>query len=179
MKNIKGFEEYYSITKDGRVYSKRSEKFLKLNYKKNGYVYIELNVGNKASNHRVHRLVALTFIDNPENKEYVNHKDGNKSNNHVSNLEWCTASENNLHMYSELKVNNHFKTNHPFKGLKGKNNPLSRKVIQLSKNLEQIKIWDCIADIERAGVARASDVSRVCKNKRKTTAGYIWKYYSE
>lgn len=179
MKDLKGFEEYYSISENGKIFSKRSNKFLKLNYKKNEYVYVELNVNSKTTYHRVHRLVAFTYIDNPENKEYVNHKDGNKSNNHVDNLEWVTPSENNLHMFSELGVRNHFQTNHPFKGVIGKKHFLSKKVKQLTKLGQLVKIWDCITDIERAGIAKASDISRVCKGKRFTTGGYRWSYYNE
>lgn len=97
MKDLKGFEEYYSITEDGRIFSKRSQRFLKASLKENGYVYIELNIEGDVYYKRVHRLVAETYIPNPDNKLMVNHKDGNKSNNHFTNLEWVSGSENNIH----------------------------------------------------------------------------------
>lgn len=97
LKNVVGFENYYSVSDSGEVFSKRSGKYLKLAHKKNGYVYTELNVNGVTTYKRVHRLVAEAFIPNPENKPFVNHIDGNKSNNSVSNLEWVTGSENNIH----------------------------------------------------------------------------------
>lgn len=97
MKDLKGFEEYYSITEDGKIFSKRIQRFLKSSLKKNGYVCIHLNVAGNVYYKKVHRLVAETYIPNPDNKPMVNHKDGNKSNNYYTNLEWVTGSENNIH----------------------------------------------------------------------------------
>lgn len=64
-----------------------------------GYMCVSLQINGKAHRRRVHRLVALAFIPNPDGKSEVNHIDGNKTNNHVSNLEWCTPSENLIHAY--------------------------------------------------------------------------------
>lgn len=97
MKDLVGFEEYYSVSENGDIFSKRNNRFLKKNLKKNGYEYIELNVKGNNSWHRVHRLVGLTWIPNPENKPYINHKNCIKSDNKVCNLEWCTGRENNIH----------------------------------------------------------------------------------
>lgn len=81
------------------VAQKIKEKILKPSVNKNGY-YI-LNLGNSHVNNTqyVHRLIASAFIDNLENKPCINHKDGNKLNNNLENLEWCTVGENNLHAY--------------------------------------------------------------------------------
>ena len=102
MKDVIGYEELFSITEDGQIWSKRSNRFLKLNLT-NGYLTHTTRIGGREGKNvalRVHRLVANAYIPNPENKPYVNHKDGDKLNNHVDNLEWCTAKENSQHAYA-------------------------------------------------------------------------------
>ena len=101
MKDVIGYEELFSITEDGQIWSKRSSRFLKLNIL-NGYLAHVTKIGGREGKNvvlKAHRLVAKAYVSNPENKPYVNHKDGDKLNNHVSNLEWCTAKENSQHAY--------------------------------------------------------------------------------
>lgn len=92
----------YFITQDGDVYSLKSGEIKKMKplLLPNGYLQVQLSygVGNRIIK-TVHRLVAETLIDNPLNKEQVNHIDGNKINNHISNLEWVTGSENCQHAF--------------------------------------------------------------------------------
>lgn len=99
MKEIEGYNGVYLISNDGIVYSKHSGKLvpLKMWLNHKGYFRISLSEKNKNKHHRVHRLVAIYFIDNPFNLPEVNHLDGNKSNNKVSNLEWCSGSSNYQH----------------------------------------------------------------------------------
>lgn len=97
MKDIPNYEGFYAATEDGQIYSYRAGKFLKQSLNPNGYMHLKFNVGGKRTAHRVHRLIASTFIPNDDNKPFVNHKDGVKRNNSVSNLEWVTGSENNIH----------------------------------------------------------------------------------
>jgi hypothetical protein len=87
----------YGVTRDGRVYSFRSKRFLSLNVSARGYVQVKLG---KGTFYLVHRLVAEAFIPNPHCKPQVNHVDGNKKNNCVENLEWATPSENTRHAYA-------------------------------------------------------------------------------
>ena len=96
---VVGFEEYYLISNTGRIFSIRSQRELIVKPKHTGYMDIELNINGKVYYKRIHRLVAEAFIPNPENKPYINHKDGNKLNNNVTNLEWCTNSENMIHAF--------------------------------------------------------------------------------
>ena len=100
MRLVKGFENY-SVTEDGRVYSHYYNKFLKpfLRESTYEYWYVNLYKDKLKSKHSIHRLVASAYIDNPKNKPQVNHIDGNKFNNHVTNLEWVTPSENGKHAY--------------------------------------------------------------------------------
>ena len=105
--NIKGYDDRYRVYEDGTI---KSYKILKKTKKKRcfemktflnnkGYKYICLTKNNKRKWELIHRLVARHFIPNPENKPHINHKDGNPKNNHISNLEWVTQSENLLHAY--------------------------------------------------------------------------------
>lgn len=88
-------DTFYFITEDGQVWSEHSKRFLKLIIHR-GYHKVHLNFNENAI---VHRLVAELYLENPENKPQVNHIDGNKLNNHYTNLEWCTQSENTKHAY--------------------------------------------------------------------------------
>lgn len=102
-KDIRGYEDLYQISNTGRVkalpklagHSLRKEKILKQAVDKAGYLTIGLHKDDKLKVCKVHRLVAEAFIPNP--KYGVNHRDGDKSNNHVNNLEWATMAENNVH----------------------------------------------------------------------------------
>lgn len=94
-----GWEKYYNISNYGRMFNIRKNKICPTYPDKDGYVIIHLQTENHNDkyNMKVHRAVAQAFIPNPENKPQVNHKDGNKQNNHIDNLEFCTGKENMQH----------------------------------------------------------------------------------
>lgn len=97
---IKAVKDYpdYKVTDDGQVIGKRGKVMIG-HVDKCGYLEVLFSYYPKSFQMRVHRLVAEAFISNPNNLPCVNHKDGNKLNNCVSNLEWCTHSENTIHAY--------------------------------------------------------------------------------
>lgn len=99
----------YTIYSDGKVYSNKSKKFIKPHIE-NGYYRIALYIDGKPKTYKLHRLIGECFIKKPEGKNQINHKDCNKLNNDVSNLEWCNNSENQLHAYQNgLNVSIHKK----------------------------------------------------------------------
>lgn len=146
--------ENYIINKDGTVWSNLSNKYLKPEQLKNGYLRVELQ-GKK---YLVHRLVADTYIPNPDNLPCVNHKDHNRANNDVSNLEWCSYEYNNSYSNCvDAMANSH-----------------KKPVKQLTKDGQLIKVWDCAADAEKAlGIKH---IYRGANGTRKTVGGYKWEY---
>ena len=99
-KPVKGYESRYLVSNKGRVYSNIKEKLLKPQKNEKGYLSVELRGGPKRKVKKIHRLVAEAFLKNPLSRTEINHKDGNKENNTVENLEWSTRSENLTHAYS-------------------------------------------------------------------------------
>ena len=127
-KDIKGYEGYYQISNYGKVKSlerytiilngKRTEKE-KFLYQgiRSGYYIVQLNKNNKRKSHQVHRLVAQAFIPNLKNKPFINHKDENRKNNYVENLEWCTQKENvnwSINKMKHRKKVSHSNTNEQY-----------------------------------------------------------------
>lgn len=129
-------------------------KIIKPKLKRNGYYQVQLGGGNYFT---VHRLVAMAFIPNPENKTTVNHKNGIKTDNRVENLEWNTMLENNIHAYVS--------------GLK-KTVP----VLQFNLRGKFIKEWQSAISIEKKLGIFASNICVACQGKQKTAGGFIWKY---
>lgn len=167
-RTIEIFKGFYEVSNKGNVrrYSKLIN--LKPGKTKRGYLYVSTCVNGFILNRFIHRLVAITFLSNPNNKPQVNHIDGDKTNNNVLNLEWCTQSENIKHSYLILNrkgVN---------KDKLGKENKSSKPIKQLTLNGDLIKKWDCINDYERETGKRASDISAVLNGRQKTAHGYKW-----
>ena len=102
-KNIKEASNY-EVSNTGLVRNKTTNKILKGRLSKSGYLQVSIKIDEtgKFSNRYIHRLVAEAFIPNPDNLPQVNHKDGNRANNNVDNLEWVTCSQNTKHSYDVL-----------------------------------------------------------------------------
>lgn len=114
IKDVDGFEEKYSVTTLGRVWNIRKNKWMGQSKTKSGYYYVTLSKDGKNYKIKVHRLVGKSFIDNPQNKPQINHINGKKSDNRVSNLEWCTARENMQHA-GDTGLNKTFKLTYEMK----------------------------------------------------------------
>lgn len=100
IKPVKGFEDHYLVSSCGKLFSKKTSREISLRDNKRGYKVYTTRLKGATIRVRLHRVIAETFIPNPDNKPIVNHKDGNKSNCHHTNLEWCTISENTKHAWN-------------------------------------------------------------------------------
>ena len=195
-KDIQNYEGSYQVSNYGRIKSlnynrTRKEKILKPGKDKSGYFKINLYKNGKYKTYQVHRLVAEAFILNPNNHPIINHKDENPSNNHVDNLEWCTYKYNNNYgnrneklsksnkgrIFSEETIK---KMSEAKKGkYDGNKHPQARKVICITTG----ETFNCIKDAEEKYGIHHQDISKCCKNKRKsagkhpvTSEKLTWRY---
>ncbi|WP_299116901.1 HNH endonuclease [uncultured Winogradskyella sp.] len=168
MVDIKGFEGLYAVNKKGEVYSFVSNKYLSLIGKKDWYQTVTLCKEKIKYVSLVHRLVAKTFIPNPENKPCVNHKNGIKSDNRVINLEWCTFSENSLHaIKTKLKIIKKGKDHHLY-GKTAHNKGITKKKI--------IKCNQCSKGFMAYPDSNRKYCSRECYNKQPKNNKGVSKY---
>ena len=157
---VSGYEDNYEIEDNGTIISLKTNNplFTSLDYK--GYKRVMLWKNNKGKLFRLHRLIALHFIPNPENKPQVNHIDGNKLNNCASNLEWTSNLENMRHAWNI--------------GLKN-NNAMKHKVIQYDNNENIIAEYESKLSAGKITGIPHQKMGQVCLGKRKTAGGFIWK----
>jgi len=186
-KDINGYDGLYKVSNMGRVKSlpriKRNwvgkfvtkEKVLKNIFSQVGYFLIGLSINRIKKTTYIHRLVAEAFIPNNENKGEVNHIDGNKLNNVVDNLEWCTPKENSIHSVTMGLRTPVCGVNHPHYRKYGSKHHLSKKVKQLNRERNSVVgTYGGISEASRVtGIDRAA-ISAVCNGKRKTAGGYKW-----
>lgn len=186
-KPIVGYESYYLVSENGDVWSIRSNRKLKLKPQKSGYVRVGLSVSGCRQDFAVHRLVALAFIPNPDNKPTVNHINENKADNRVENLEWATSREQNIHgtriaraMKSTdwsartAKVNYaEIARKHDYFSM---NSAQMKKVVQKNVCGVTIRIFDSIGQAAKSVNVSPGRIWQCCKGQRKTCKGSKWEY---
>ena len=158
---VKGTNKSYYISSFGRIYSTKSNKLLKTPIGKRGYRNCNMIINGKHKLVTIHRLVAIHFISNPDNKPQVNHIDGDKTNNNIINLEWVTAQENNIHA---RKTGLHVSD--------------GDKAVNQIKDGIIINTFKSISEASRVTGINRGNINQCClKNRRyKTAGGYEWEY---
>lgn len=156
-KKIK-YNSNYLISKDGKVFSIKSNKLKIIDNNPNGYSRVTIPIENYPSKkYYVHRLVAETYIPNPNNYSQVNHKDLNKHNNNMDNLEWC----------SEIMNMKHNAENKP---------QFSRKIEQYDKSNKLLNDYSSIKEASDKTGLDMTSIIHCCSGRYKTSGGFIWKY---
>lgn len=167
-KNIIGYEGLYEVSNWGRVKSiKFGKEIIMKQHIRSGYYIVSLWKNAKGKTYSVNRLVAEAFLEIPEELKHlkgtrylqVNHKDENKTNNNVENLEWCSA-----------KYNTNFGT-----CIERRSKKKSKPVLQYDLDGNLIREWESTRECGRNGFLQ-SKITLCCQGKRKTHKGFIWKY---
>ena len=184
-RDIKGYEGKYQVSNLGRVKSlnynhTKKEKILSDSPNTYGYLYVNLYKNGKGKPFYIHKLVALHFIPNPNNHPIINHKDENKQNNKVSNLEWCTH---------EYNVNYGTRTQRASEKMKGSKNPMydiecskhprARKVLCVTTGKE----FNTIKEASESYNLHMESITMCCQGKRKSAGKHpetgerlVWRY---
>lgn len=171
-KPIKGYENLYEVSDMGEIRSLDrispcgkgrchlfKSKVLTPSSNGKGYTFVRLAKNGINKKHYIHRLVAEAFIDNGNNYPIINHKDENRANNKVDNLEWCT-----------------YKYNSNYGNIKNKiANKCSIEIIQIFPDGKE-KAWKSAREVERQLGINHSNITACCKKKTKTAGGYKWRY---
>ena len=170
--DVKDYEGHYMVDARGNVFSLKRNRVMtpcKSNY---GYLQVHLTKDGKMKSFKIHRLVAMAFIPNPYNLPQVNHKDEDKCNNHVDNLEWCTQSY-------KLNYNDGQKRRAKSRNYEDisrkRSNSQSKEVTQYDFDGSIIAVWKNAYVAEKHGYNRCM-INQCCIGNKKSHRGYIWKY---
>lgn len=170
-RDISGYDGRYQVSNLGNVRSVNYRntgvcKKISMKLNCNGYFEVTLCKNNQSKWFKVHRLVAMTFLPNPNGLPCVNHKDENRTNNNVDNLEWCSYLYNNTYGNARKKMS-----------MKMRNNQyLSKHVNQYTIDGKFIKEWESIAEAGCSLQTKGFNIVSCLKGRRKSCAGFLWAY---
>ena len=172
-KDIVGYEGLYQVSNMGRVRSKerifeskgtgrykRNAQILSLGKHSKGYLTVTLFKNGKYKRFLIHRLVAKSFLPRDIFKNQVNHIDGNKTNNNISNIEWCDSSENQIHRRDILK----------------KKFAPGKPVIQIDNKGNNIREFESISQAAKSTGIKSQNISCVCQGKNRQAGGFRWEF---
>lgn len=167
-KDIPGWEGYYQASTLGNIRRTKNKRLLKPRVKRH-YLQVGLTKENKTRWCGLHRLVALTFIENPNNMPQVNHKDENRMNNAVDNLEWCDASYNCNYGSRNKRISE-----------KNKTQDNKKAVQQCDMNWNVVAVYESQKEAERATGIDQRNISKCCRGAAHyfSAGGYKWKFVS-
>lgn len=169
-KDIPWYEWLYKISSSWIVQSSNKKEAKKVRKDKDGYIIINLYKWDWWKTHKLHRLLAQSFIPNPDNKSQVNHKNWIKHDNSLLNLEWVTWSENQRHRYDVLKMQ------WPNTWYVWVKNKRSKRVSQYTLDWTFIETFNCVKDVTRKLWYKQWPISSCARWERPSKYGFIWKY---
>lgn len=150
-KPIEGYEDLYEVSDEGNVRNKTTGRLLKPGRTNRGYLFVNLCKDGISKFKTIHRLVALAFLPNPNNYQQINHKDKNRSNNNVDNLEWCT---------------NQYNVDYS----------ISKPVNQYALDGRLLNTYKSTSEAERQTGVPHQNICYCCLGKRLSAGGFIWKF---
>lgn len=153
----------YEISNIGRIRNKKTQKIISQRKNNGGYMIANLYKNGVPKTYIVHRLVADVFLPKEQGKNYVNHRDEDKTNNSVNNLEWCDVLYNNTY---GTRIENASKK-------------VRKAINQYDKNNNFIRTWSSASEVEKRLKYFGSNICTCCKGRQKTAYGYKWKYKEE
>lgn len=157
--DIPGYEGLYQIRADGTVRNAKTNNYLSGNVNSHGYMVMSLTRDGKKKDCKLHRLLALTFLPNPNNFGCINHKDGDKLNNSLGNLEWCTKGYNNRHAREVLGVE-----------------MTAKPVCQSTLSGDFVALWVNISAAAKSVGVTSPCITDCCEGRAETAGGFVWNY---
>lgn len=190
-KPVVGWEGFYEVSNLGRVKGLQKitkfgdrikiypERILRQAIGKRGYYIVSLNHNYTSKTFTVHRLIATAFIPNKENKPCIDHIDGNRLNNSIENLRWCTYKENSNNPITKSRNSQSTKNMWEEGVFENRYNIKYRKVGKFTKDGILLCVYDSIKEAAEKNNINSSSISCVCTSrnpKRHTAGGFIWKH---